>query len=358
MRIVSVVGARPQFVKLSAVCAALSAEDEHLILHTGQHYDYAMSQSFFDALGMPAPDRNLEVGSAHHGAQTGAMLEGIETYLIETKPDWVLVFGDTNSTLAGAIAAAKLHIPIAHLEAGLRSWNRLMPEEINRVLTDHASTLCFAPTQGAFDNLEAEGLGERSALVGDVTAEIICSMLTRLKNQPPTLPWDVSENYWFATLHRQELTTNDEKLREILGVLFEAPVNVYLAAHPGLRHVMSQMNTAPNGFGSLHLVDPLDFPSVVWALKHAQGVITDSGGLQKEAYLLQVPCATFRKETEWVETLTNGWNRLAWDNPRSLLDSSWTTRPKHHDPGVYGDGDAAKRAMSSVRAFREVDQGL
>ena len=286
MRIVSVVGARPQFVKLSSVCAAMSPWDEHLILHTGQHYNYKMSQSFFDTLGIPRPNKNLQVGSARHGAQTGAMLEGIENYLAETTPDWVLVIGDTNSTLAGALAAAKLHIPIAHLEAGLRSWNRGMPEEINRTLTDHVSTLCLAPTENALKNLEAEGLGSRSALIGDVTVEVLHSMVAHLQGNPPALPWDLSKEFWLATLHRQELTTNFDKLSEILEVLNQAPVDVHLAAHPRLLQAIKHMNISLDDSGSLHIFEPLDFPSLVWALTHAAGVVTDSGGLQKEAYLL------------------------------------------------------------------------
>lgn len=350
MRILSVVGARPQLVKLSAICAEISSKDEHFILHTGQHYDYEMSEGFFKSFGMPAPDRNLSVGSASHGAQTAAMLGGIETYLIETKPDWVLVFGDTNSTLAGAVAATKLQISVAHLEAGLRSWNRRMPEETNRVLTDHASTLCLAPTRQALQNLEAEGLGPRSELIGDVTVEIVSEMRRRVSAEPPSLPWDYLEGYWFATLHRQELMQEPEKLREVLTVLDAAPVNVYLSAHPGLKRVMSGLGVSQQEGGSLHIVDPLNYPSLIWAVLNAQGVVTDSGGLQKEAYLLEVPCATVRPETEWVETLEKGWNALVWKNPEELLEGSWLRKPMGHNPQLYGDGMAATRALDLLRA--------
>jgi UDP-N-acetylglucosamine 2-epimerase (non-hydrolysing) len=178
-------------------------------------------------------------------------------------------------------------------------------------------------------------------------------MLERLRDHPPSVPWDVSHDFWFTTLHRQELTSNTEKLREILDVLVEAPVEVYLAAHPGLRRAMENLDIPPTGQGALHIVEPLDFPSLVWVLSHCRGVVTDSGGLQKEAYLLKVPCATLRRETEWVETITLGWNRLAWDNPRSLLESYWTTPPEHHEPSLYGDGAAAARALGAMRALQE-----
>lgn len=350
MRIVSVVGARPQFVKLSAICAEFPAGNEHLILHTGQHYDYEMSEGFFESFGMPAPDKNLSVGSASHGAQTAAMLGGIEAYLIETTPDWVLVFGDTNSTLAGAVAATKLQIPVAHLEAGLRSWNRRMPEEINRVLTDHASTLCLAPTQQAVQNLQAEGLGPRSELIGDVTVEIVSQMRRRVSADPPPLPWNYSEDYWLATLHRQELMQDTAKLRHVLAVFEAAPVNVYLSAHPGLKRVISGLGMPPRGGSSLHIVDPLNYPSLIWAMVNAQGVVTDSGGLQKEAYLLEVPCATVRPETEWVETLEIGWNTLVWEDPEELLEGSWSRNPLGHNSHLYGDGLAARRALDLLGA--------
>lgn len=349
MRIVSVVGARPQFVKLSSVCSEVSDDDEHLILHTGQHYNYEMSESFFEAFGMPAPNKNLEVGSSTHGVQTAAMLAGIEAYLIETKPDWVLVFGDTNSTLAGGLAATKLDIPVAHLEAGLRSWNRHMPEEINRILTDHASTLCLAPTQQALRNLQAEGLGPRSELIGDVTVEIVSQMRRRVSADPPSLPWDYSEDYWFATLHRQELMQDTAKLREVLAVLDVAPVRVYLSAHPGLKRVLASLDMPKSGRGSLHIVEPLTYPSIIWAMLNSRRVVTDSGGLQKEAYLLEVPCVTIRAETEWVETVQMGWNTLIWDNLTRIAEEPWVMKPASHNPELYGDGRAARRTLQLLR---------
>lgn len=349
MRIVSVVGARPQFIKLSAICSEISDGDQHLILHTGQHYNYEMSESFFEDLGMPAPHKNLEVGSSTHGAQSAAMLVGIEAYLIDTMPDWVLVFGDTNSTLAGALAATKLDIPVAHLEAGLRSWNRRMPEEINRVLTDHASTLCLAPTQQALQNLQAEGLGARSDLIGDVTVEIVAQMRRRVVASPPSLPWDYSEDYWFATLHRQQLMQETAKLRELLAFLEAAPVKVYLSTHPGLKRVLAGLDIPERGRGSLHFVEPLPYPSVIWAMLNSRGVVTDSGGLQKEAYLLEVPCLTVRAETEWVETVHMGWNTLVWDDLKRIIDEPWMTKPAMHDPKLYGDGRAARRTLEKLR---------
>lgn len=352
MKFVSVVRARPQFVKLSAICSEVDSDDEHLILHTGQHYDHEMSGEFFESLNMPKPDHNLAVGSGTHGTQTASMLSGIEDFLVTANPEWVLVFGDTNSTLAAAVAAAKLQIPIAHLEAGLRSWNRRMPEEVNRVLTDHAASLCLAPTPQAMDNLAREGLGSLSVMVGDVNVEVVQKMKNLVLSQPPSMPWDVSSDYWLATLHRQELTSDPDRLAEILAVLNNAPVPVYLLAHPVLKPILKKFNLLEHGAGSLRVADPLSFPKLVWAILNAQGIVTDSGGLQKEAYLLRVPCMTVRPETEWTETLDMGWNQLAWDNPEDILSNSWLKTPEDHDPNLFGDGLAAKRSLESMRNHR------
>lgn len=349
MKFVSVVGARPQFVKLSAICSEVEPDDQHLILHTGQHYDHEMSGGFFESLNMPQPDCNLAVGSGTHGAQTASMLSGIEEFLAKANPHWVLVFGDTNSTLAAAIAAAKLQIPIAHLEAGLRSWNRRMPEEVNRVLTDHAANLCLAPTPQAMDNLAREGLGSISVMVGDVNVEVIQKTRDLVLSQPPSMPWDVSSEYWLATLHRQELTSDPDRLAEILVVLNNAPVPVYLLAHPVLKPILQKIDLREREVGSLRVADPLAFPQLVWAMLNARGIVTDSGGLQKEAYLLRVPCMTLRPETEWTETLDMGWNRLTWDNPEDILSSSWLETPADYDPNLFGDGLAAKRSLHFMR---------
>jgi UDP-N-acetylglucosamine 2-epimerase (non-hydrolysing) len=351
MRILSVVGARPQFVKLAPVAAAVSAAGvEHVVVHTGQHYDEQMSQSFFDTLRIPAPDVNLGIGSDSHGAQTGSMLVGLEPVFERYAPDWVLVYGDTNSTIASALCAVKLHLPLAHLEAGLRSFNRRMPEEHNRVLTDHAADLCLAPTEVAVGHLTREGLGARTVLVGDVMTDVVLRVAQAVAAQPVDSPVPVDETgYALATLHRPDNTDDPERLGEIVAALARLDRQVYLAAHPRLV-ARAEASGLRLDAGAITVVPPLAYPQLVQALGRAGAVVTDSGGLQKEAFLMGVPTTTVRTETEWVETLDDGWNVLAPD-PTAIEGAVGRPTPTTPRSAPYGDGTAAVRTVETLQTW-------
>lgn len=356
MKVLSVVGARPQFVKLGPVAHALDdAGVEHVIVHTGQHYDAVMSDVFFADLGIPAPDVHLGVGSGTHGVQTGAMLAGLDPVLEKHRPDWVLVYGDTNSTLAAAVSAVKMHLPVAHLEAGLRSFNRRMPEEHNRVLTDHAADLLLAPTDEAMTHLATEGLAERSVMVGDVMTDVCHLVRDQVEGTPLADALDVSgagnidleSPFLLATIHRPDNTDTRERLGAILEALRAAPAPVVLLAHPRLVAKAREHGLALEG-GSLFGTSPLAYPQMVRAVMGAAGVVTDSGGLQKEAYLLGTPCTTIRPETEWVETLRDGWNILDDDLAR-LADVAVRPAPETYRGTPYGDGHTAERVAQVLR---------
>lgn len=371
VRILSVVGARPQFVKLAPVAAAVTAAGhEHVIVHTGQHYDEELSGVFFDGLGIPAPDVRLETGSGSHGAQTGAMLAALDPILTQQAPDWVLVYGDTNSTIAGALAAVKLHLRVAHLEAGLRSGNRRMPEEHNRVLTDHAADLLLAPTPQAVAHLGREGLAERTRLVGDVMVDACRQARDRALGAPDgggaagaagaAAGYGGGEGYLVATIHRAENTDDPRRLAAILDALAALPVPVVLLAHPRLR-----ARAAEHGIeierGAVRLDRPLPYAQMVAAVHGARGVVTDSGGLQKEAYLLERPCTTVRTETEWPETTAGGWNVLVHPDAvgEELQNAAMRGRPATAPGEPFGDGKAAARAIAEIEAWtaREAETG-
>jgi UDP-N-acetylglucosamine 2-epimerase (non-hydrolysing) len=349
MKVLSIVGARPQFVKLAPVADAFApTQHQHVIVHTGQHYDVAMSNVFFADLKIPDPDVHLGVGSGSHGTQTGAMLSALDGVLDEHRPDWVLVFGDTNSTIAGALAAVKMHLPIAHVEAGLRSFNRRMPEEHNRVLTDHAADLLLAPTQVAMGHLAREGLAERSVLVGDVMTDVCFRVRDAVVSQPVSLPeaFPADDSYLVSTIHRAENTDDPQRLGAIVDSLAGLPLPVLLLAHPRLVARCREYNIDLNA-GSIHSTNPLPYPEMVSAVLNSAGVVTDSGGLQKEAFLLERTCTTLRTETEWTETLESGWNVLAPD--LSAL-SRLVTRvaPTAPQGAPYGDGKAAERILGTL----------
>jgi len=333
-------------VKLAPVAAALDAEGiEHTIIHTGQHYDEQMSAVFFEDLIIPAPDYNLAVGSGFHGAQTAQMMLGLEPVLNALQPDWVLTYGDTNSTLAAAIVSVKLHLPLAHLEAGLRSFNRKMPEEHNRVLTDHASNLLLAPTELAMRNLAAEGLDKQSELVGDVMADVCLRVADATAEVVPEGTPDVQGPFALATIHRAENTDDPARLSAIITALQACPIPVVLAAHPRLRARAEAIDVELD-VGSVRTVDPLGYPQMIAAAQRAVAVITDSGGLQKEAYLLQTPCTTLRTETEWVETLVDGWNLL---DPDLTQQAQWLRTPANAIiANLYGDGHAARQVAAQL----------
>jgi UDP-N-acetylglucosamine 2-epimerase (non-hydrolysing) len=348
VRIVSIVGARPQFVKLAAVGAQIHDSGiEHLIIHTGQHYDQAMSESFFTELRIPAPDVNLGIGSGTHSQQTGAMLMALEPVLLEMSPDWTLVYGDTNSTLAGALVAAKAGLPVAHLEAGLRSFNRSMPEEINRVVVDHASDLLLAPTETAHTNLADEGLEDRAVMTGDVMADVCLSTAAQVKSTPPHAISLPSGDFVLATLHRPYNTDEPDRLQAIIKALAHIPVPVLLPVHPRLASRAADQGLQLR-VGSVHPVAPLSYPELIFAAMSARAVVTDSGGLQKEAYLLGVPCTTVRSETEWVETLVDDWNVLCSDDLDHLPTITLRTRPGTQRPPVYGAGHAAEAVVAAL----------
>ncbi|MFL6098457.1 MAG: non-hydrolyzing UDP-N-acetylglucosamine 2-epimerase [Actinomycetales bacterium] len=342
MKVLSVVGARPQFVKLAPIVSALANRCEHVIVHTGQHYDERLSDVFFSDLGIPHPDVDLGIGSAPHGAQTGAMLSALEPVLQQQDPDWVLVYGDTNSTLAGALAAVKLHLPVAHLEAGLRSFNRRMPEEHNRVLTDHAADLCLAPTEEAMRHLAAEGLADRSVLVGDVMTDVCLATAAALTDGPWPGPPDLAGTpYTVATLHRPDNTDDPERLADVLSAFAELPRPVLLLAHPRLV-ARAEEHGVTLQRGRIRVLPAQPYPALVGLVQRAASVITDSGGLQKEAFLLRVPCTTVRAETEWPETVALGWNSLCPD-PRDLAAVDARPAPEATNAAPYGDGHAAER---------------
>ncbi|GAB6857063.1 non-hydrolyzing UDP-N-acetylglucosamine 2-epimerase [Microbacterium xylanilyticum] len=355
MKIVSVVGARPQFVKLAPIHrAAVAAGVEHVIVHTGQHYDPMLSDVFFEDLGIGAPDVHLGVGSGSHGVQTGAMLAALDGVLDEHRPDWVLVYGDTNSTVAAALSAVKMHIPVAHLEAGLRSFNRRMPEEHNRVMTDHAADLLLAPTRVAVEHLTREGLAERTVLVGDVMTDVLLQVRDELQGSPSALVRELGltpGGFHVATIHRAENTDDPARLAEIVGGLAALDRPVVLLAHPRVVAKAAEHGIALST-GSLIAHAPLAYPDLIAAVLSSAGVITDSGGLQKEAFLLRIPCTTVRTETEWVETVELGWNILT-GTAEEIAAAASRSRPAETAAEPYGDGHAAERVVEILRNARQ-----
>lgn len=350
MKIMSVVGARPQFVKLGAMVRACASHPhlEHIIVHTGQHYDPLLSDVFFRDLGIPAPDETLGVGSLTHGRQTGAILSQMDEVLEKHVPDWVLAYGDTNSTVAAGLAAVKCHVKLAHLEAGLRSFNRHMPEEHNRVVTDHLADLLLAPTKDAVVHLTNEGLADRAVLVGDVMTDVCLATSAAVAEEAVSLPEDMDPQSPFvlATIHRAENTDDPDRLSKILEALRTAPIPVLLLAHPRLVS-RSQANEVALTGGSLIASEPLPYPKMVRAIMAAKGVVTDSGGLQKEAFLLRTPTTTIRTETEWSETLSGGWNILD-PSLTQLHDVMARPRPERVQGEPFGDGRASERALQAI----------
>jgi UDP-N-acetylglucosamine 2-epimerase len=352
MKIVSVVGARPQFIKSKPLIDELAKErTKHILIHTGQHYDYEMSKIFFDELNLPKPDYNLGVGSHAPGKQIALMIERINRVLMKEGPKAVVVYGDTNSTLAGALAAAKLNIDVAHVEAGLRSFNPEMPEEMNRVLTDRISRLLFCPTQTSVANLAAEGLSEGVHLVGDTmydalmefskVASKISSILKNLKVEP--------KKYLLATIHRQHNTDVIGNLRNIFKAFCRLDEPIILPLHPRTaRAVKEKRVRIPS---NVKLIKPVSYLDMIGLEDNARLVLTDSGGIQKECYLLGVPCLTLREETEWVETVSAGWNRLAGCDPGRIVKGVREMSPDGKRLPFYGDGHAAKRIVRLLTKY-------
>ncbi|RQD81822.1 MAG: UDP-N-acetylglucosamine 2-epimerase (non-hydrolyzing) [Methanocalculus sp. MSAO_Arc1] len=354
MKIVSIIGARPQFIKCAPVSRALRKDHQEILVHTGQHYDENMSGIFFEELSIPIPDYHLGIGSGSHGAQTGRMLAAIEEVLLKEEPDMVLVYGDTNSTLAGALAAAKLHIPVAHIEAGLRSYDRSMPEEMNRVLTDHASDLLFVPTENGVANLAREGIEKGVYRVGDVMVDALLfnrdlagrsDILERLDLESGT--------YYLATVHRAGNTDEEKNLRSIMAAFAALDRPVIFPAHPRTRKFLEQYGIAAGR--NVRLIEPLPYLDMLQLLSHACAILTDSGGVQKEAYILQVPCITLRENTEWVETVEDGWNVLAGADTGCIIAAVSQMTGDGGRSGIhsahYGDGTAADKIRRIISAF-------
>ncbi len=357
--IVTVLGARPQFVKAATVSRALGAAGlRESIVHTGQHYDPSMSAVFFEELGVPEPSHHLGIGSGAHGAQTGAMLAAIEQVLVESRPDAVLVYGDTNSTLAGALAAAKLHVPVAHVEAGLRSFNRRMPEELNRITTDHLSTWLFCPTQTSVRNLAAEGIGaagdriaRRVCEVGDVMYDAtrhFGELAAERARVGATLALEPG-SFVLATIHRAENTDDPARLARIVEALrrLAESQRVIWPVHPRTRKLLASGDAG--SLGRVETIEPVGYLDMLWLERHAKVVMTDSGGVQKEAFFAGVPCVTVRDETEWVELVESGWNRLA--PPDGSCDIAAVVEgatPGDPECAPYGDGEASRRIAEAL----------
>lgn len=347
--VVSVVGARPQFVKLAPVHKSLITNGfEHRIIHTGQHYDAKLSDVFFQEFGIPEPDISLGIGSHSHATQTARIMIGLEESLIDLNPDWVLAYGDTNSTLACAIACSKLPFRLAHIEAGLRSNNKEMPEEHNRILTDHCSDLLLAPTHAAMEFLREENLGSKSHLVGDVMIDILNLVKSSIEKEGDNLPLsiDPSEEYILATIHRQENTDYKDRLQEIVSSLQNLRLPTFIPSHPRLVKKCEEFGITL-AKGNLNPVDPLSYRELITVALSSDHIVTDSGGLQKEAFHLGTPCTTVRTETEWPETLSGEWNRLA--EPSKIAESILRQAPNTNRGTPFGNGDAANNISQLLK---------
>ena len=357
-KIVTIIGARPQFIKASMVSKALNDDIEEIIVHTGQHYDKNMSDIFFEQL--EKPKYNLGIGSGTHGKQTGEMLIKIEDVLLKEKPDFVMVYGDTNSTLAGALAASKLLIPVIHVEAGLRSYNRNMPEEQNRVLTDHISEVLICPTETAVENLKKEGITKNVYLTGDVMCDSVLyySNLAEKKinlNNIELIPIYEKKNvneWYLATIHRAENTMDDKNLTNILDVFDKLDKMVIFPVHPRIKAMVNRLNEI-NNYQNIYFVEPVDYLTMLYLTKNACKVVTDSGGLQKECYILDTPCITIREQTEWVETLNNGYNVLAKPEKEELYNKIINSNINKNIQKIhyYGDGKAAKKINDIIESL-------
>ena len=355
MKILTILGARPQFIKAGSVSREIAKYDEieEVIVHTGQHYDANMSDIFFDEMQIPKPNYFLGIGGKSHGAMTGQMIEKIEEVVLKENPDWILVYGDTNSTLAGAMVASKLHIKLAHIEAGLRSFNMKMPEEINRILTDRVSSILFCPTDVAIENLKKEGYEAFDCTVlnvGDVMQD--GAIFYKELAQKPNCK--VNEHYVLATIHRAENTDNEDRLRNIFEALseIEKEKQVILPLHPRTRKICESLNIDLN---ALTIIEPIGYLEMVWLIDNCQMVMTDSGGLQKEAYFFKKLCITLRDETEWIELVENNFNILVGSDKDKILDtfynSSTLNNNLNFDLNLYGFGEASKKIIEELLEY-------
>ena len=361
MKIVTIIGARPQFIKAAIFSAMLKETDEEIIIHTGQHYDNNMSDIFFQELNLPKPKYNLSVGSSSHGKQTGQMLEKIEQILIYEQPQGVLVYGDTNSTLAGALAASKLLLPIFHVEAGLRSYNKNMPEEQNRVLTDHLSDLLLCPTKNSVRNLQLEGITNGVFYTGDIMYDAVLRYSDYASKKYSDFLWfdkvglsDIFEkairnrDYFLATVHRAENTDDENKIRIVLNALNMLSSPVIFPIHPRTRKIVEKLGLV---LKNIHFIDPVGYLLMLFLTKNAKMVITDSGGVQKEAYLLKTPCTTLREETEWIETISHESNVLCKIEEKEIILKSTRVVKKENfmESNPFGDGKSAVYIYETIK---------
>jgi len=347
MKIISIIGARPQFIKCAPLSRAIQKEHKEILVHTGQHYDPEMSEIFFKELQIPEPDYNLGIGSGSHGEQTGKMLVEIENLLRKEKPDLVLVYGDTNSTLAGALAASKMHIIVAHVEAGLRSFDRTMPEEINRVLTDHVSDLLFCPTETAVLNLEKEGITTGVYNVGDVMLDALKYNL-KVAEEKSTILEDMElgpKEYMVATVHRASNTDSFKNLSSIVNAFCDADISIVFPVHPRTEKYLKQYGLLDKLSQKVKVIPPIGYLEMLNLMAHARKVLTDSGGVQKEAYMLRVPCITMRENTEWVETVEDGGNVLVGAEYEKIRDAILNFEGAKERGNVFGNGDACENIL-------------
>ncbi|CAG0999716.1 UDP-N-acetylglucosamine 2-epimerase (non-hydrolysing) [Methanosarcinales archaeon] len=345
MKIASIVGARPQFIKCAPLSREMRKEHEEVLIHTGQHYDHEMSDIFFEELGIPEPDYNLRIGSGNHGEQTGEMLIEIEKVFLKEKPDIVLVYGDTNSTIAGALAASKLHIRVAHVEAGLRSFDRAMPEEINRILTDHVSDLLLCPTQTAINNLANEGIIESVHLVGDVMVEAL-EYNRKVSEEKSKIIEELrleKGKYLVITVHRPSNTDSKKNMSNIIEALSKSGKVIVFLVHPRTEKYLREYKLWDNMHANVRLMPPLGYLDMLKLLGNAEKILTDSGGIQKEAYILKVPCITLRENTEWVETLADGWNVLVGADREKIIKALNEFKPQNKQKCLFGGGDTSVR---------------
>ena len=348
MKILSIVGARPEFIQSAPVSKALRKQHQEILVHTGQHYDYLMSQTFFDEIGIPTPDYNLEVGSGSHAKQTAEILVRLEEVLIGERPDLVIVRGDTNSTLAGALAASKLHIPIAHIEAGERSFDRRMPEEINRLVADRVSDVFFCVSQTAVRHLSNEGIRDSVHWVGDVMLDAMQANLP-LARQKSTALERLSlkpKEFALVTIHRAANTDDPDRLRRILSALSQVDEEVIFPVHPRTRGVIEKLGVEVGK--RLRMIEPIGYYDMVALEEHARLIATDSGGVQREAYFLKVPCLTLRDETEWTETLQAGWNKLVGADEQEIVSAWQSFSPPSDQAPIFGDGKASEKILQIV----------
>jgi len=353
-RIVTIIGARPQFIKTPLISRELKKFAKEILVHTGQHYDLNMSEIFFKELKIKKPDYNLGIGSENQGKQTAKMLSGIEKVLLKEKPDLVIIYGDTNSTVAGALAAVKLQTPVAHVEAGMRSFNRAMPEEINRIVSDHISSILFAPTLSAVKLLKSEGITKGVFFVGDVMNDIQINLKAQSSNLKVLKKLDIKpKEYILATVHRQENTDKKENLKNIIQSFIEIGETIVFPAHPRTIKYLKdyKLDKKIAASKNILLIEPVGFFDMVALENNAKMILTDSGGVQKEAYIARVPCITLREETEWRETVKSGWNQLAATDVQKIVRLAKDfPKPKNH-PNFLGDGNAYKKIAQTISKF-------